>query len=101
MQLCCYMYQHTGIFSLSMQYWLWWRWFQLHRLAINFATVMLNIFGACKLCSCNRCLTMQILMNVRVPKLAMSLRVVKTLMVPLSVPVIMDLLVMDKCAHVS
>ena len=44
---------------------------------------------------------MQILMNVRVSKLAMSLRVVKTLMVPLSVPVIMDLLVMDKCAHVS
>ena len=44
---------------------------------------------------------MQILMNVRVPKLAMSLRVVKTLMVPLSVPVIMDSLVMDKYAHVS
>ena len=44
---------------------------------------------------------MQMLMNVRVPKLAMSLQVVKTPMVPLSVPVIMDSLVMDKHACVS
>lgn len=73
----------------------------MHRLAINFATVTLNIFLVHVNYFSNLCLTMQILMNVRVTKLAMSLRVVKTLMVPLSVPVIMDSLVMDKYAHVS